>query len=189
LDWQILRARKTTDKAVTPILVEGETLRWSGAPGFVATFNSGEAVFAAIITAMITIITVIMFGTTNHLPIEANAMLTAFTCGLILLFIGWVRQICRYVTTLGLYYAVTDSRIMIIKNKSIVAEMPIESIKSTAVKKKPFGNGTVVFNQGSDYFKRGNIIESPPNPRKGVFAFFNVLDPSNAIEAVRNGQS
>jgi hypothetical protein len=163
----------------------GEVLVWAGWPGFVATFNSREFVFAVTLTAIMTLIVVIMFGTSD-LPIEFSAMMMVIVCSLILLFIGWVRQVCRYIKTLGMLYAVTDLRVVIIKHREIVAEMSIDSIKSVAVDKKSklFGNGTVVFNQGEDYFKN-NMLEAPPNIKKGVFAFFNVLDPDNVLTYIQ----
>jgi hypothetical protein len=171
--WQIKRSRKITDKAVTPLLSEGEVLCWSGNPGFVATFNGSELLFSIVITAVITL-TVTIMSAGGELPIEANAVFTAFTCVIVLLFVGWVRQLCRYITTLGMFYAVTDSRLLIVKFGKIAAEMPLHEVKSTAIRKKLWGNGTVVFNRGEDYPR----VESPPNPSR-LFAFFNVLDPDN----------
>jgi hypothetical protein len=77
-----------------------------------------------------------------------------------------------------MFYAVTDCRIVIIKNKRIIEELPLVLIKNVTVKTKLFGNGTVVFNQGDDYFD-SNIIEAPT---QRVMAFFNVIDPENVIE-------
>jgi hypothetical protein len=124
----------------------------------------------------------------DDFPIEATAVLASITVGLGLLLVGWVRQVCRYVKTLGMYYAVTDSRLVIIKWQRIVAEKPLESVISVSTDSKGFfGNGSIVFNEGEDYLKH-NLLEAPT---RKVFAFFNVLDPYNAVSAVTrgNGQS
>ena len=186
IQWQVAKARELSDKAVSEFLPKNELLRWSGRPGFVATFNSREVLFSIIATVVITIIVVVIMGTpppvpyysaqfNDSLPLEFYALMSVTFCGLTLLFIGWVRQVCRYITTIGMYYAVTDSRLVIIKHGEIVSQLPIELIKTLAVSKKMFGNGSVVFNEGEDYFKE-NLLESPP---KNIFAFFNVLDVDN----------
>jgi uncharacterized membrane protein YfbV (UPF0208 family) len=189
LQWQVERARKITDKAVEKVLVGHddhgvlppvrEALLWTGSPGFVATFNSQEFFGAVAITVIVTIITTIMFGNVDF-PVEVTAILAAFLCSMGLLFIGWVRQVCRYVKTLGMYYAVTDSRLVIIKNKRIIAQMQLCEIKNTAVHKRFFGNGSIVFNQGEDYLKN-NPLEAPSSK---VFAFFNVLDLENVLNTM-----
>jgi len=203
VEWQVNRIRKISDKAVSKVLIENEKIHWSGMPGFVATFNSREVVFSAIATTVIAIVVAVIMGTppetylplsdtahtTAHipagLPFEFYALLTVTVCGIALLFIGWVRQICRYITTLGMYYAVTPSRLVVIKHGKIVREMPVQSVKSTAIKKKLFGNGSIVFNEGEEYFKE-HMLESPPAIKKGIFAFFNVLDPDNALTILTN---
>ncbi|MCL2037096.1 MAG: hypothetical protein FWG83_06910 [Oscillospiraceae bacterium] len=191
-DWQVVRARIQSDKVVSAFLPEGEVLRWSGRPGFVATFNRYEFFAGVAVTAIITFISVVLLwhppSTSTpfssyievSLPPEIIAVMVAFFMSMMLLFIGWVRQIYRYMRTLTVYYAVTDLRLLIFKKKKIIAELPIESVRSVAIslKSKFYGNGTLVFNQGEDFFenrnKNANVIESPPNHRE-VFAFFNVL--------------
>jgi len=180
LQWQIKKSREITDKTVSNVLDDKEALRWSGAPGFVATFNSREFVLSIIITVIISIIAVIMFGNSSvGLPADFYALLSATVCVLTLLTIGWIRQIYRYITTLGVYYAVTDSRLVIIKRGKIISELPLAEVKSVSVSKKLLGNGSVVFNEGEDYL-RSNLVESPT---KKVFCFFNVLDVENVTKA------
>lgn len=203
LQYAISRSRKVTDKAVMKVLLSeretptesgkrAEALCWSGSPGFVATFNRGEFFTAVAATIVITIISVILFYRSPNPPTDLNshyhidrappmppediALLTAIICSIILLFVGWVRQVCRYIKTVGMFYAVTDERVLIIKHRKVVDEMPVESVTSMAVSRKLFGNGTVVFNQGADYFEKNPLIEAPT---RKVFVFFNVIDPYN----------
>jgi hypothetical protein len=179
IQWQIKKSRKITDKIVSKALPKEEKLQWSGRPGFVATFNSREFVFSILITVIISVIVLIIFGE-SEFGYEFNALLSVTVCVIALLFIGWVRQVYRYIATLGMYYAVTASRLVIIKNGKIIKEMKLELIKSTSISKKLFGNGSVVFNEGEDYLKH-NLIEAPS---KKVFAFFNVLDPYNVLKTL-----
>jgi hypothetical protein len=177
IQWQIKQARRITDKAVMKVLkrnppkadAPAEVLCWSGSPGFVATFNSREFVFAVVITAVVTLISVIMLGDSD-VPVEASAMMAVFVCSMTLLLIGWVRQVYRYIKTISMYYAVTDLRLVIIKNGRIADE--IDTVTSVSVSRKFFGNGSIVFNEGEDYLKN-NLLEAPP---RFIFAFFNVLD-------------
>jgi len=219
VQWQVERSRKVTDKAVEKVLFSGreippkagtrqeallpkagtraEVLRWSGNPGFVATFNSHEFVMAIIITVIVTIISVILAGDSRsgglespfssyyvpqpvYIPPEVIALLAAFITSMSLLFVGWVRQVIRYIKTLGMYYAVTDTRLVIIKRGKITAEMPLSEISSTSVSRRFWGNGTIVFNQGEDYLK-SHMIEAPTDK---VFVFFNVLDLENLLNAM-----
>lgn len=156
-----------------------ETVRWSGSPGFVATFNSQEFLSALIITVIFTITATILMGNTTF-PVQVSALLAAFVCSMSLLLVGWVRQVIRYAKTIGMYYAVTESRLVIIKHKRIVAEMSVESIESKSISRKFWGNGSIVFNQGDDYLEN-HMIEAPTNK---VFVFFNVLDIENVLKEV-----
>jgi hypothetical protein len=160
-------------------------LRWSGSAGFVATFNAQEFNLAIVLTAVLSVIATVLFAN-NEFPVWLNAVIAAFAVSMTLLFIGWVRQIARYTKTVGVLYAVTDSRLLIFRRKRIVAQMPIEAVVNTAVKKKFFGNGTVVFNEGEDFFQRGNILEAPT---RRIFAFFNVLDPDNVVKLIKGNKN
>ena len=181
-DYVIAKSRSRSDQAVSGVLQGGEILRWSGTPGFVATFNMIEFVTCTLFVSMIAFFAVVFFGHGDFgLPMWFYVAVATTVCSLILLFIGWIRQICRYIRTLGLLYAATDLRLLIIKRGKIIAEIPLDKIQSYDMNICDifFGTGTVVFNQGSGYFKVYEI-ESPPNPSK-VFAFYRVLDPDNVV--------
>ena len=185
-DYAIAKMRLYSDKAASVALTEGETLRWSGRPGFVATFNFKEVVTALVIIPIVTFMSIIVFGASIDFPIDLIAFVTVLVYMIAALFLGWVRQIYRYTKTLGMVYAITDSRLVIIKYKRIIGEIDVEAVESTAVytKGRLFGNGTVVFNKGDDYFKKNKIIESPPNIKKGFFVFFNIMDPDNVLTII-----
>ena len=181
---QVERSRKQSDKFVAGILPDNEKLLWSGRPGFVGTFNSHELFLSIIITAIITVIVLIITGDDEFLPLEAKILFSVTTCAMLLLLFGWFRQLYRYFClTIGMYYAVTESRLVVIKHKAILNELPLRAVENTSVHKRLWGNGTVVFNQGSDYFEQNKMIEAPTNK---PFCFYNVLDPDNVIDLVRH---
>ncbi|MCL2634361.1 MAG: hypothetical protein FWD34_07620 [Oscillospiraceae bacterium] len=177
-------ARKQTDNAVSKAISDEEEILWSGRPGYVATFNMREVLGAIPVIAIISIVVGILFNT-EQLPVDFFIIVTASGLFILLLFIAWLRQIYRYIKTINLFYAVTKTRIVIVKGRDVIREMPHESVENTAVTKKFFGNGSVVFNGGGDYFTKGNVIEAPTDK---VFVFFNVMDVDGVLKNIKNYQ-
>ncbi|MDR0223345.1 MAG: hypothetical protein LBI38_07440 [Oscillospiraceae bacterium] len=179
------RLRERSDKAASGILAPRENLLWSGRPGYVATFNVREAAAAVPVIAIVAAVSVIVLGV-DEFPAEFTAIAAASVSAIAMLFAAWVRQVIRYIKTINLYYAVTDERVVIARisgsKVKIAAQQPLYGVKSAAVSRRFFGNGSFVFNMGEDYFEKGGVLESP---ERGVLAFFNIADVDGAAKALK----
>jgi len=186
--------RKRTDKIANSFLEPGETLLWSGIPGFVDVI-SREDLSLLPFFAVNAVIIYILFSYSRYffysgfarnpepLPVFDYIITAEIIHILLILLLLTIRLLYRYFSTAGHVYAVTDRRVIIIRRK-IKREINITDIKTVSVDKRLFG-GSIVFNNGNDYFSKGGALNSH---RRSLTAFFNIADLDGAMRSINNEQ-